>query len=111
MEIQEERKGAVAVLRPVGPLVQSDAEQFKSCLLQVHADRLGRLVVNTSAVPYVDSRGLEVLVEAKEQMSQSGQPLKLCSVNETLREVLDLTETASLFEQYEDVTSAVRSFL
>ena len=111
MDIQEERKGAITVLRPVGPLVQQDADQFKSRLLQVRSDRLGRFVVDTGSVPYVDSRGLEVLVETNEQMTQSGQALKLCGLNETLREVFDVTELANLFEQYEDVASAVRSFL
>ena len=111
MEIQEQRKGAVTVLRPVGPLTQQDADQFKSRLLSVRADRMGRFVVDASSVPYVDSRGLEALIEANEQMQQSGQSLKLCGSNETLREVFDLTELSSLFEQYEDVGSAVRSFL
>ena len=111
MDIHEERKGAVMVLRPLGPLTLEDADQFKSRFLQVRADRLGRLVVDASAIPYVDSRGLEVLVEANEQMNESGQSLKLCGLEETLREVLDVTELSSLFEQYEDVASAVRSFL
>lgn len=111
MQIQQERKGAVTVLRPTGPLTQADAEQFKSQLMQVRAASLGRFVVDAAAVPYVDSKGLEVLVEANEELARSGQTLKLCGLNETLREVLDLTELASLFEQYEDVHAAIRSFL
>ncbi|MFA9476846.1 STAS domain-containing protein [Phycisphaerales bacterium AB-hyl4] len=111
MQIQEEKKGAVTVLRPAGPLTQQDAEQFKSRLLAVRDRSMGRFVVDVAGVPYVDSRGLEVLAEAHDELVKSGQSLKLCAVNETLREVLDLTEMASLFEQYEDAHSAVRSFL
>ncbi len=35
MDIQENKHGAVAVLKPVGPVVQADAEQLKGRLLQV----------------------------------------------------------------------------
>ena len=72
---------------------------------------LGRVVLDASAVAYVDSRGLEVLVEVGEAMSQGGQALKLCGANETLREVMELTETFGNFEHFADIQSAVRSFL
>ncbi|MEX0745543.1 MAG: STAS domain-containing protein [Phycisphaeraceae bacterium] len=111
MQIQEEKKGAVTVLRPMGPLTQQDAEQFKTRLMSVRDRSMGRFVVDVGGVPYVDSQGLEALVDANHELSRSGQSLKMCAINETLREVLDLTELASLFEHYEDVNSAVRSFL
>jgi len=111
MEIKEERKGAVTVLRPVGPLAQADADQFKNRLMEVRTASLGRFVIDASAVPFIDSKGLEALVDANNELASSGQSLKLCSINETLREVLDLTELFNLFEQYEDVSAAVRSFL
>ena len=111
MEISEQTKGAVKVLRPRGPLCLADAEQFKRQASLVAGASLGRVVIDAAAIPYVDSRGLEVLVELGEELGQSGLALKLCEVNETIREVLDLTDLASLFEHYEDVNAAVRSFL
>lgn len=111
MEIQEQTKGAVKVLRPKGPLCMADADQFKRQTAEMAAAALGRIVIDASAMPYVDSRGLEVLADLSEELGQSGQALKLCAVNETIREVLELTELASLFEHYEDVNAAVRSFL
>lgn len=111
MEIAEQVKGAVRVLRPRGPLAQSDAEQFKTRAADVASSCLGRLVVDVSAVPFVDSRGLEVLVELAEELGQSGLALKLCGANETVREVLDLTDLSDLFEHYEDANDAARSFL
>ena len=59
----------------------------------------------------VDSRGLETLVEVTEEMSDRGQVLKLCGANKTVREVLELTELAALFDLFEDAGSAARSFL
>ncbi|GAB4189996.1 MAG: hypothetical protein Kow00105_04350 [Phycisphaeraceae bacterium] len=110
MEIKEQTQGAVTVLEPQGALTQDDAEQFMDRLMQVVAESAGRLVVDLSQVPFVDSRGLEVLVEANEQLNASGRALKLCAVNETIREVLDLTGLAPRFDHFDDMNSALRSF-
>lgn len=111
MEIHETRQGAVTVLKPAGPLIEADAEQFKQRALKVHGATLGRFVIDATDMPFVDSRGLESLVEVNDQMSHGGKALKLCGANETVREVLELTDLASMFEHFEDVNSAVRSFL
>lgn len=111
MEVQEQTKGAVRVLKPRGPLVGSDAENFKKRATEASSESMGRVVVDASAVPYADSRGLEVLSELSDELSQSGLSLKVCATNETLREVLELTDLASKLEHYSDVNSAVRSFL
>jgi anti-anti-sigma factor len=111
VEIIEQIKGAVRVIKPRGPLVAADADLFKKRASEMSSASLGRLVVDASAVPYLDSRGLEVIADLSEEMTQSGLSLKLCGTNETVREVLELTELASHVEHYSDVNSAVRSFL
>ncbi len=111
MEIEQESHGAVTVLKPTGPLVGDDAEDFKSRLREAFSSSLGRFVVDAAGIPFVDSRGLEVLAESAGELSQSGRTLKLCGIGETVREVLDLTGLDSLFEFYEDVNAGSRSFL
>jgi anti-sigma B factor antagonist len=111
MRISEQRSGAVTVLKPEGPLLEVDAAAFKQKMTATLAATLGRFVVDMSAVPYVDSKGLESLVEVTEEMSRSGQALRLCAPNKTLREVLELTDLASMFDHFEDTNTAVRSFL
>ena len=111
MEIQTLRQGAIAIIRPQGPLMGADADQVKTVLLDTAGATLGRVVLDLEAIPFVDSRGLEVLVEVTEEMSEGGQSLRLCAANKTLREVLEITALAGLFEIFEDVGSAARSFL
>lgn len=111
MDIQEQRHGAVTVIKPQGPLVLADADQFRTHLAEVMSRSLGRFVVDASAVPYVDSQGLEALVASTDELGDSGRALRLCGACETLREVLELTGLADRFEHYEDVNTAVRSFL
>lgn len=111
MRIDQHKHGAVTVVRPEGAVVDSDADELKSRLLEVLSGSLGRFVVDASAVSRVDSRGLEVLTEVSEQVSRGGQVLRISGVSETVREVFELTELSGLFELYADVRAAVRSFL
>ena len=111
MELHESKHGAVTVLKPEGPLIGDDAEQFKCKLIEMLSESMGRCVVDASAMPYVDSSGLEVLLDANEDAMRSGHGLKLCGLSDTFRQVLDLTELSSQFEHFADVNTAVRSFL
>ena len=111
MQISELQQGAVTVLAPKGPLCTSDADQFKNIAQQVIDRSLGRIVLDASGIPYLDSRGLEVLLDVTDRLAESGKALKLCAACETVREVMELTDLAAQFEFYQDVNAAVRSFI
>lgn len=111
MQIETERQGAVTVLKPRGPLVAADADVLRQAGADAIAQSMGRMVIDASAIVYLDSSGIESLFDLADELANAGQVLKLCGSNETVREVLELTETAVMFEHFEDVPSAVRSFL
>lgn len=111
MKIEEKNHGAVTVLKPVGPVAKEDADTLLERLLEARARSLGRLVLDAAAVPYIDSRGLEVLLDVSDELGRSGQTLKLSGLQEAVREVLELTDLASTFDHYDDVSTAARSFL
>lgn len=98
-------------MHPDGPLTGQAATDLKEQLLDQIQAHLGRVVLDATAVPYLDSLGLECLVDVTEELSTSGQALKLCGSNPTIREVFELTGVAAQFEFYEDPHAAVRSFL
>ena len=107
MKIEELQHGEATILSPQGPLIGQDAEQLAEHIAKVLGDSRGPIVLDASKVAIVDSRGLEVLADATEQLIRSGRALRLCGVNPTVQEVLELTELADLFEQFEDAESAV----
>ena len=111
MEIQKQSHGAVAVIKPMGPLAGADADQFKSRAMEVATQNLGRVVIDASAVAFLDSRGIEVLADVTEELGNSGRALKLCSANQTIRHTLELTGWSDAFEYFDDINSGVRSFL
>lgn len=111
MRIEQQTHGAVQVLKPVGPVTQAEADVLRERLETVRVRSLGRLVVDGSAMPFIDSRGLEALLDVNDRLAEGGAALKLCGLGEVVREALDLTDLASSFELFDDVGSAVRSFL
>lgn len=111
MEIHEHRQGAVTIVSPIGPLVETDAPVFRARIEAVAERSLGRLVLDLGSVAYVDSVGLECLMKTAESTGRAGECLKVCRVNDTIREVLDLTDLSPLFEFFSNQSDAVRSFL
>jgi anti-anti-sigma factor len=111
MKIEEQKQGAVVVIKPTGPLVGEACMELKNCLSAVTQRSMGRYVVDAAAISFLDSGGLQTLLEASEQLIRGGRMLKLCAANETLREAIELTGLSESFEHYDDVNAAVRSFL
>ncbi len=111
MDIQTQYRGAVLVVRPSGPLAGPDADTFKAAMQGFVRENLGRVVIDASALPYVDSKGLESLADIAEDLARSGKGLKLCAANDTIRQAIELTGLAPQFEHFADTNSAVRSFL
>ena len=111
MKVAIEQCGGVAVIKPEGPITWANAEEFKSETIESMDKNLGRIIVDASSISYVDSKGLGVLVELSQELGQRGKTLKLCQVNETVRQVIELTGLRPLFEHFEDINTAVRSFL
>jgi anti-anti-sigma factor len=111
VKITEQRQGAVVVVRPCGPVVAAEVDQLRKRIMEAIDQSRGRFVLDISEIAYVDSQGLELLLDVHDAVHAGGQVLKLCGRNDTLRQILELTELAPLFEPYEDANMAVRSFL
>ena len=111
MNLVENQHGAVMVVTVNGPLTESDAGVFLERMSTLARERMGRVVVDASKIPFADSKGLEAILELSELLGEAGQGLCFCGVTDTLREVLELTALAECVEQYEDASGAVRSFL
>ncbi len=110
MNIDIQQQAAVTVLVPKGPLVIGDADHVRKAVNEAISKNLGRVVLDISKVPYADSKGLEMIYEIGTELVSAGRVFKLAGANETIREVLALTEVGAVCEQFDDVSTAVRSF-
>jgi anti-anti-sigma factor len=109
MNIYQERHEDMTVIGPQDSLVGDDALELGKILTAVLDENPPSMVVDMSKVTKIDSKGLEVLVDVNEQLIRSGRALKLAAADETLREILELTELASLFEYSDSVDRTTES--
>ena len=110
MKIDTQLHGSVSVLAPHGPLAGEDIDHLQKDLCTAIDQKSGRVVLDMSDVPYLDSKGIELLLELC-----TGQPIaaarpRLASLGETAREALDLTNVLPRLTVFDTVESAIRSY-
>jgi anti-sigma B factor antagonist len=69
--------------------------------------RPARLVLDLSAVPYMDSSGVATLVEALQGQRQHGGKLVLCRMQPRVRGIFDIARLDSVFTIVEDSEAAL----
>ena len=69
-----------------------------------------KVVLNMSEVTYIDSAGLGILVAAYVSAKKEGALIKLCSLGNKFREVLQLTRLMTIFDVYDTAPAAIESF-
>jgi anti-anti-sigma factor len=111
MKIDRSRVGSVGVVAPRASVTQAEVDEFTAAIGITRQTSGGRVVLDLSKVPYVDSRALEAFLEFAEQQRAAGQTARLAAVTDTCREILDLTDLLGEFELFDTVDNAVRSFL
>lgn len=95
--IKSKQAGETLLVRPAGDLDLSTAEVFADELKRI--DETGdvtRIVVDMSAVPFVDSTGLRILLEGVELGQERGIDVTFESPMPQLRRLVDLTKTGTL---------------
>ena len=91
MELSEERRGGITVLRPhVRRLDAAVAGAFKDRALGAVARSGGHVVIDLSEVEFVDSSGLGAVVAVLKRLGPDGR-LGLVGVRDTVATVLKLT--------------------
>jgi anti-sigma B factor antagonist len=92
-----------SVLILEGPLTRTTLTEFEDV---VRAEKAAALIVDLSAVPYVDSDGLGAIIKAHVSMSKSGRRLALASVPERLQALLKVTGVGQIISTYASTREA-----
>ncbi len=91
------------VLRLTGPLVLNSFFAFQT---MIREDATQLLVLDFSAVPYIDSAGIGALVGAYVHRQKDGRRLLLVGVAPRVRTALKVTKVEHFFEFYDSLPAA-----
>lgn len=109
MKIQTQPSGTVTVLVAHGPLVADELIDLRRAIETGTAGGNRRVVVDFQDVPYLDSSGIEMLLELCGVHLAPYQRPKLAALSETCREALELTNVLARLDVFDTVENALRS--
>jgi anti-sigma B factor antagonist len=111
MDITERTVDGITILDLSGKLTIGEGAQ----LLKDKSESLvfqgrNKVIVNLTAVPYIDSGGLGQLVACYTTLAKAGGRLKLLGVSARNHDLLSITKLVSVFDTFDTERDAIESY-
>ncbi len=97
LDIQTEDIEDGIIVRPIGEIDLSCAALLRQQLGKIQESQPARLVIDLSAVPYMDSSGVATLVEAMQIARRTGSKLVLCALQDKVRSIFEIARLDMVF--------------
>ena len=111
LNVIEKEVNGVTVLELNGRItLGEESGQLRTKLKDLLSQGKTRLVLDLSEVSYIDSAGLGTLVAGFTSAQNQGANLKLASLTKRFNEQLNITKLVTVFDVFDNVQDAVKSF-
>lgn len=100
----------VLVIKADGGIDSHNADQFLEKLGAMIDAGVTKIIVDCTALRYISSYGIGVLVRLHKKLAQRGGQVRLAAVDSAVFKVLRLVRLEHLFHSYPTVEDARRSF-
>ena len=104
------RQGAVDVISGNVPLNEEMCGHFFSLIEECLGHGQPKIILDLKNVPYIDSAGLELLLDVRDRCDEAGGNYKLCAPNHLCQDILLATGLNQEFEILENVIEGAGSF-
>jgi anti-sigma B factor antagonist len=112
MEILQRREGNVVILDIYGAISLGESkEKFAEVMNDLLSESGTNVLVNFSAINYVDSTGIGELVGYLNKFVERNRQLKILKPHERVLKLLQITKLDTMFEIYDDEKQALQSFV
>ena len=110
MEISEERINDIYLLVLSGRLDATCSAQLKDTVSAMIDAQKMKILIDLSAVHFIDSSGLGMLVACLRSAAKANGTLKITSLQESPKKLFEVTRLDRVFEIFDDRDSAIKSF-
>ena len=111
MKIKTTEKYEAVVLELKGNVMGGDdTKEFNEVLHKLIDDGKTRVVLDLGGVKFMNSSGLGMLIGGLTTMKKAEGHLKLANVTEKIESLLIITKLIKIFESFDSVDEAVKSF-
>ncbi|HUW20804.1 MAG TPA: STAS domain-containing protein [Sedimentisphaerales bacterium] len=111
MRIRSQDYNDVTVVALQGELDSDLGELLRNTVTDIIAGSKLRIVLDMSAVGFIDSKGLEELLWLRDYCNQNKCGLRLAGLDENCAKILEMTRLENEFERYVELAEAVKSFV
>lgn len=105
-----ERYSAVVVELKGNVMGGPDSQKFSDLLHKFLEDGKKNIVVDLSGVKFMNSSGLGMLISGFTSMKNGGGKLVLARATEKINSLLVITKLITIFDNFDSVDDAVKSF-
>lgn len=109
MELVEKIEGSILILTVSGEIDLNQSPTLRTTLRAKAAAKTPCLLLDFSAVVYIDSSGLATLIEYYQSARAYAGKLALCSLAPRVRSSFDLVRLSEVFSIFPDQTTACRA--
>ena len=103
--------GDVTVIDATGRITLGEgASTFRDTVRDLAGKGNKKILLNLGDVTYIDSSGIGELVSGFTTVTNHGGVLKLLGLSKRVKDLLQITKLYTVFEVFDDESSAVRSF-
>ena len=109
LDIQTENIADGVLVRPIGEIDLSCAAMLRKGLGKVQETKPIRLIIDLSAVPYMDSSGVATLVEAMQIARRNGSKLVLSGLQVKVRSIFEIARLDMIFTIVDSIEDAAEA--
>ena len=111
MQIQESQVNTLTILELSGRFDVYNAPALEALLKRVAEKELAYALVNLGGVQFVDSTGLATLVQGMKRCRQQNGDVYLCSLQQPVRIIFELTRFDMVFNIFDTQEDAIEACL
>lgn len=104
-----EKYNAVVIELKGNVMGGDDTKEFTETLHKLIDEGKKNVIVDLSAVKFMNSSGLGMLISGLTTMKRADGQLKLANVTDKIESLLIITKLITIFESYESIDEAVKS--
>lgn len=105
-----EKYGAVVIELKGNVMGGPEASEFSEQLRKLLEDNKKNIIIDLADVKFMNSSGLGMLISGYTTVKNGGGELKIANATEKINSLLVMTKLITIFDNYDSVDEAVKSF-
>ena len=110
MQITTRDVNDVKVVQIEGELDTGSSPEAQQQLDQLREQGVKKILLDMIKLDFISSAGLRVLLATAQELKQDGGDLRVCSLNESIKEVFDISGFSNLLMVFDNETKALSGF-